>query len=560
MVEVDYTEPDVRYDLVTGSGSNPYAGLDRFGRVVDLLWEKYSGTPSDLVRLGYGYDRVNNRTYRENQMASSGFDELYAYDGIHRLKDFDRGDLNAGKTAITSPTLEQAWGLDTTGNWTTFDQTVPGDSSQDIAQSRTHNTVNEIVETVGASWVTPAHDKNGNMTYMPQPAEPTEGFTATYDAWNRLVKLQEQQPTCPALIEDAFDGMTSGQNISGRTPSPINNGKTWSESATDDVTSDGLGNMKFKAAGDWATLDTETSDLEVSIVWNSGGADNRFSINARSDASQANRIAMNVRPGTSEVVLQNWVGGVLTDLASVNYTFDTSADHVVRLVCEGTSLKGYIDGALIISATSSAHQSNTYAGVKHNLRTDAAARWRSFEVADCTMDSSSSSSSSSSDESSSSSSSNSISESSSSSSFSNSSSSSSSSSEPLVIEYSYDAQNWRTEKTIGGTTTHFYYSSTWQVLEERVDTSSDPDRQFIWGLRYIDDLILRDRDTTGNGTLDERLYALQDANWNVTAISDDTGAVQERYAYAAYGESAVLTATFGSRALIQLRLGISLHR
>ncbi|MEZ6131598.1 MAG: hypothetical protein R3C59_23250 [Planctomycetaceae bacterium] len=34
---------------------------------------------------------------------------------------------------------------------------------------------------------------------------------------------------------------------------------------------------------------------------------------------------------------------------------------------------------------------------------------------------------------------------------------------------------------------------------------------------HIDDLILRDRDTTGNGTLDERLYALTDANWNVTS-------------------------------------------
>jgi YD repeat-containing protein len=37
-----YPEPstDVQYTLATGSGSNPYAGLDRFGRIVDLQWEQ----------------------------------------------------------------------------------------------------------------------------------------------------------------------------------------------------------------------------------------------------------------------------------------------------------------------------------------------------------------------------------------------------------------------------------------------------------------------------------------------------------------------------------------
>ena len=71
---------------------------------------------------------------------------------------------------------------------------------------------------------------------------------------------------------------------------------------------------------------------------------------------------------------------------------------------------------------------------------------------------------------------------------------------------------------------HYYYSDSWQLLED-AGRGSSPDRQFVWGLRYIDDLVLRDRDTTGDGTLDERLFALQDPNWNVTALSDPTGAV-----------------------------------
>jgi hypothetical protein len=91
---------------------------------------------------------------------------------------------------------------------------------------------------------------------------------------------------------------------------------------------------------------------------------------------------------------------------------------------------------------------------------------------------------------------------------------------------------------------NFYYSDQWQVLEERAGRSA-PDRQFVWGLRYVDDLVFRDRDTAGNGTLDERLYALQDPNWNVTAFfAASAGSAAERYQYSAYGEPTFLTGVF----------------
>jgi len=76
----------------------------------------------------------------------------------------------------------------------------------------------------------------------------------------------------------------------------------------------------------------------------------------------------------------------------------------------------------------------------------------------------------------------------------------------------------------------------------RVGTSTTPDRQNVWGLRYIDDLVLRDR--SASSILDERLYCLQDANWNVTSIVDAAGAVQERYAYSAYGVPEFLNPDF----------------
>ncbi len=96
-------------------------------------------------------------------------------------------------------------------------------------------------------------------------------------------------------------------------------------------------------------------------------------------------------------------------------------------------------------------------------------------------------------------------------------------------------------------TRDFYYSQGWQVLEERLNEATTPDRQFVWGQRYIDDILLRDRDTAGGSTLNERIYVLQDPNWNITALSDTSGTVQERYAYSPYGVPNVLTPAFGVR-------------
>ena len=104
-VTIDYLEPQVKLDYAAGSGSNPYTGFDRFGRIIDLQWQNYD-TNSDLVHLQYGYDRASNRTYREDMVAQSynkDFDELYQYDGLHRLQHFERGRLTSNKQAITNP-------------------------------------------------------------------------------------------------------------------------------------------------------------------------------------------------------------------------------------------------------------------------------------------------------------------------------------------------------------------------------------------------------------------------------------------------------------------------
>lgn len=296
-VRVEYGEPQVRWDLITGSGNNPYAGLDRFGRVVDCLWRYYGSGAADRERVKYGYSRAGSRTWRQNTVAAGGNDELYRYDGLQRLVDMARGTLAAQKDRLTDATFAQDWGLDAAGNWSRFDQLDVSNPAENLGQERAGNRANEITaisQRYGAVWFTPGYDRAGNMTMIPRPATPTTAFTADYDAWNRLVSLA------------------------------------------------------------------------------------------------------------------------------------------------GTAT------------------------------------------------------------------------------------------------YRYDGLNRRVTKLVGSVTRHFYYTTRWQVVEERLGTTpatADAQRQFVWGLRYLDDLVLRDRDTDADGTLDERLYPLQDANWNVTALADTAGAVQERYRY-----------------------------
>jgi RHS repeat-associated protein len=52
-----------------------------------------------------------------------------------------------------------------------------------------------------------------------------------------------------------------------------------------------------------------------------------------------------------------------------------------------------------------------------------------------------------------------------------------------------------------------------------------------------------DRNTDGNGSLDERLCSMQDGNWNVVAIATPTG-LNERYVYSAYGCTSVVDTHF----------------
>jgi RHS repeat-associated protein len=136
----------------------------------------------------------------------------------------------------------------------------------------------------------------------------------------------------------------------------------------------------------------------------------------------------------------------------------------------------------------------------------------------------------------------------------------------VIATYSYDGSNRRVTRygDSPAYTRHYYFDAAGRVLEERKSTysSTNAEIQYVWGVRYVDDLVCRDRDNDGNPNtgglgksgsgLDERYYTTHDANWNVTALVSanswqSVGFVYERYVYDPYGKPVVYEGDFDLR-------------
>eukprot|EP00456_Euglypha_rotunda_P036081 TRINITY_DN2775_c0_g1_i9.p1 TRINITY_DN2775_c0_g1~~TRINITY_DN2775_c0_g1_i9.p1 ORF type:complete len:458 (-),score=121.91 TRINITY_DN2775_c0_g1_i9:23-1396(-) len=198
-VIADDTQPGVEYILASLTGANDpdtgdiYSGLDRFGRIKDCRWYNY-GSSTDVARLQYGYDRASDRLWRADPVAQSlgqQFDELYTYDGLHRLQTMQRGQLTSGHTSVSSENFGQCWTLDSTSNWAGFQEAATGGAAT-LVQSRTATPVNEISDitnTVGTPWATPGYDPAGNMTTIPCPSSDALSWaTLTTNQWATLTK------------------------------------------------------------------------------------------------------------------------------------------------------------------------------------------------------------------------------------------------------------------------------------------------------------------------------------------------------------------------------------
>ncbi len=207
--KIEYPEPGVELTYIkdasqpVGDAGDDYIGFDRFGRTVDMNWRKTVGG-SELDHIQYGYNRASNRTWRKNLVATSSQDEAYQYDGLYQLSDFARGDLNINHTLVCAvPKAKEHFTYDPTGNWQAYVQ--KSDGTTDLDQSRANNKDNQITQIDGSSDRV-AHDKAGNTTQMPPDASGdwSKSLTLTWDAWNRIVEVEDEATEVGAY---QYDGL-----------------------------------------------------------------------------------------------------------------------------------------------------------------------------------------------------------------------------------------------------------------------------------------------------------------------------------------------------------------
>ena len=85
------------------------------------------------------------------------------------------------------------------------------------------------------------------------------------------------------------------------------------------------------------------------------------------------------------------------------------------------------------------------------------------------------------------------------------------------------------------------------MLEER--QSSTVVNQYVWSIAYVNTPVLRDDNSTGgsygktSSGLGRRIYVQTDANDNVTALTNTSGVVQQRFDYTPYGIMTVIDGT-----------------
>jgi len=219
VIKVEYPAVANTLALTYGGSGDGYAGLDRFGRVVDQKWQTQGGTPAVKDRFKYGYDYAGNRLYRTNEL-DPNFGELYhanggAYDGLDRLREWRRGKLSAGQDELTdaNTTRRGKYTLDPVGNWSEYQAGSTG-ATFDLTQFRTHDKANEIWaadgNSISGAWVDPNYDPAGNMITGPQPRYETADANSQwykYDAWNRLTRLgQGASSPGTTVVTYSYDG------------------------------------------------------------------------------------------------------------------------------------------------------------------------------------------------------------------------------------------------------------------------------------------------------------------------------------------------------------------
>ncbi|MBL9176975.1 MAG: hypothetical protein JNM65_02865 [Verrucomicrobiaceae bacterium] len=206
-LELTYHKPA---DEPVGDSGDPYSGYDRFGRTVDMRWNKLDGdSATSLDRVQYGYDRASRRLWRQDLIAPTVAkqDKFFQYDGLGQVTQSSQGNLNINRTAIAAiPTETETFAYDPMGNWQNHQRDEDGFPV--LEQPRQNNQDNQILSLSGiAAGI--SHDANGNMTatHPDKSGDWSKGYLMIWDAWNRLVQVNDAQ-TAGEVARYAFDGST----------------------------------------------------------------------------------------------------------------------------------------------------------------------------------------------------------------------------------------------------------------------------------------------------------------------------------------------------------------
>jgi RHS repeat-associated protein len=108
---------------------------------------------------------------------------------------------------MESTNLQQTWGLDGMGNWSSYTSTpsTTGGTGSSASETRGVNLSNQINSAAGM--VQPTYDNDGNMTVMPDPSAPsTAALDAKYDAWGRLTEVDNGATGGPIAMYQ-YDGL-----------------------------------------------------------------------------------------------------------------------------------------------------------------------------------------------------------------------------------------------------------------------------------------------------------------------------------------------------------------
>lgn len=203
-----------------------YPGYDQFGRVIRHVWADDTIAAQDpvtsvptippVIELEMAYDKSSNRTRTIDARPGARRamrDEVYAYDGLDRLTEAERGEW--GGSSLSNVKGSQEWALDALGNWETFKHDTDADGDYDGAferQRRTHNEANEYTEAdypqdTGSLILDNDFDDSGNMS---KSEGEVSGSAAeqhlAFDGWNRLVEV-EVGSTPQDLSRYAYNGL-----------------------------------------------------------------------------------------------------------------------------------------------------------------------------------------------------------------------------------------------------------------------------------------------------------------------------------------------------------------